>query len=354
MSRLLVAAVLLLTSFCVSSQAVTQPPPPPAPPPAPPLAPTPPIPPAPLAFAGDDVMMFLSPEFGGRSVVKGAPYAATVISETRQMLSDGNSIERKSTMKLYRDGQGRTRQEQSSGVVFINDVVAGKRYVLNTARKSAREVMGTPGLHVPPVPPVPPAPAEGAPPKPPPPSPPNLSADEARSWAEEMRRWAREFSERMRSEHGAGARDQRNAAEHVEVIRLHHADFDDLPKMALSPSLPMTMPAGPGTTSALGSRHFDGVPAQGTRTTWTIAAGRVGNKLPIEIASERWYSSELNVVVLSRHVDPRSGERIYRLEKIARDEPNAELFKVPTDFALKTTANPNPNPNPKPRDSERK
>ena len=290
------------------------------------------------------MMMSLSPEFGGRSVVKSAPYAATAVSETRQVLSDGNSIERTSTMKLYRDGQGRTRQEQSGGVVFINDVVAGKRYVLNTERKSAREVKGTPGLHVPPVPPVPPVPSatteaatavasHRA----------NLSADEARSWAEEMRRWAREFSERMRSEHGAAARDQRNAAEPIEVIRLHHADFDDLPKMALPPLLQtMPHPAGPGTTTALGNRSFDGVPAQGTRTTWTIAAGRVGNKLPIEIASERWYSPELNVVVLSRHADPRSGERIYRLENIVRGEPNAELFRVPADFALKTPANPNP------------
>ena len=114
----------------------------------------------------------------------------------------------------------------------------------------------------------------------------------------------------------------------------------------------MPYPAGPGTTSAIGNRNFDGVPAQGTRTAWTIAAGRVGNKLPIEIVSERWYSPELNVVVLSRHADPRSGERIYRLENIVRDEPNPELFTVPADFALKTSATPNPNP--LPRDSARK
>ena len=30
-------------------------------------------------------MLFLAPEFGGRSVVKGAPYAATAVNETRQV-----------------------------------------------------------------------------------------------------------------------------------------------------------------------------------------------------------------------------------------------------------------------------
>ena len=105
-------------------------------------------------------------------------------------------------------------------------------------------------------------------------------------------------------------------------------------------------PPGPGTTTSLGSRDFDGVRADGKKTTWTIAAGSIGNKLPIEIVSERWYSPELNVVVLTRHVDPRSGERIYRLENIRRDEPSAELFKVPADDSLKAA--------PAPRDVDRK
>ena len=203
MSKFFVAALMLMGSLCVSAQsvsaqAVTQRP-------APPTPPAPPAPPVPPAFvAGDDVMMSLSPEFGGRSVVKGAPYAATAVSEARQALSDGNSIERKSTVKLYRDGQGRTRQEQPGGVVFINDVVAGKRYVLNTQRKSAREVKGTPGLNVP----IPPTPHHPFPRSTLGRTPSHTAStaesqrDEARSWAEEMRRWAREFSERMRSEHG--------------------------------------------------------------------------------------------------------------------------------------------------------
>ncbi len=46
-------------------------------------------------------------------------------------------------------------------------------------------------------------------------------------------------------------------------------------------------------------------------------------------------------VIECRRIDtpcgPRSGERIYRLESIKREERNAELFKVPADFALKAS-----------------
>ena len=95
------------------------------------------------------------------------------------------------------------------------------------------------------------------------------------------------------------------------------------------------LPPDSGVTTSLGSRDFDGVRADGTKTAWTIPAGRVGNEKPIEIVAERWYSPELMIVVYSRHADPRSGERIYRLEGLKRDEPGADLFKLPTDFETK-------------------
>jgi hypothetical protein len=302
--------------------------------------------------AGDDVMMFVSSELGGRSLIKGAPYAATAINETRQVLNDGNRIERSSSSRLYRDSQGRTRQEQAGGAVFINDVVAGKGYVLNPQRQSARELRIPHRLQAPPVPPVPPvsavSPIAPTPPQPPKPHA-QMSPEEARSWGDEMRRWAREFTERMRGEqHSAREGDnvvisrsitRSDTAEgldmrtdHVEVIRMEdgRAPFPSMPSTAMLP------PPGPGITTLLGSREFDGVRAEGKKTTWTIPAGRIGNKLPIEIVSERWHAPDLNVVVYTRHADPRTGERIYRLEDIKREEPSAELFKVPAEYALKS------------------
>ena len=357
MSKVVVAACTLLASVAIRAQT-----------PAPPVPPVPLVPPVPPSFpvlaefgAGDDMMMFVSSELGGRSVMKGAPYAATAVNETRQMLNDGNRIERSSSIKLYRDSQGRTRQEQPGGTVFINDVVAGKRYVLNTQRRSARELR----VVVPPVPPVPPvAPIGAATPSPPPPQPSKphsqMSADEARSWAEDMRRWAREFTERVRGDrdersgertaerrvivtrNSTGAEPPRVVTDHVEVIHMHdgRAPLPPLPPMSMLP------PSGPGATTSLGGRDFDGVRADGKKTAWTIPAGQIGNKLPIEIVSERWHAPELNLVVFSRHADPRSGERIYRLENIKREEPSAELFKVPADIELKTA--------PAPRGAERR
>ncbi|MGZ9057858.1 MAG: hypothetical protein ACXW14_01295 [Burkholderiaceae bacterium] len=346
MSKVILAAWLLAASVVAHAQSVA--------PPAPPLSPVPPVPPtAPLPpvfpfGAGDDVMMFVSSELGGRSVIKGAPYAATAINETRQVLNDGNRIERSSSSRLYRDSQGRTRQEQAGGAVFINDVVAGKGYVLNPQRQSARELRISHRLQAPPVPPVPPVsavpPIGATPPQPPKPHA-QMSPEEARSWGDDMRRWARGMADRMRGEreerdvvtsrsivHSDTAEGLDMRTDHVEVIRMEdgRAAFPSMPSTAMLP------PPGPGTTTLLGSREFDGVRAEGKKTTWTIPAGRIGNKLAIEIVSERWHSPDLDVIVFTRHADPRTGERIYRLQNIKREEPSAELFKVPAEYALKS------------------
>jgi hypothetical protein len=64
-------------------------------------------------------------------------------TETTMVLQDGNHIRQTSSLRLYRDGEGRTRREQSLNsvgglasntnlppVVFINDPVAGVNYAL--------------------------------------------------------------------------------------------------------------------------------------------------------------------------------------------------------------------------------
>jgi len=52
-----------------------------------------------------------SARVGSSRVVKGAPYSAEVITEINQTLGDGNVISKKTTGAVYRDGEGRTRQE---------------------------------------------------------------------------------------------------------------------------------------------------------------------------------------------------------------------------------------------------
>jgi hypothetical protein len=105
--------------------------------------------------------------------------------------------------------------------------------------------------------------------------------------------------------------------------------------------LPDKPPVPPGPegeenvkTESLGKRTVEGVEAEGTRSVMTIPAGRVGNDRPLEVVDERWYSPELQVVVLSSHKDPFTGENVYRLTNITRAEPAASLFEVPADFKV--------------------
>lgn len=85
---------------------------------------------------------------------------------------------------------------------------------------------------------------------------------------------------------------------------------------------------------SLGRQTIEGVPADGTRSTTTIPAGQMGNELPVVIVSERWYSPDLQTVILSKRTDPRSGDTVTRLANISRAEPAHSLFEVPADYKL--------------------
>ena len=101
---------------------------------------------------GDSVnFRFMSSEMHFDSkIVRGAPYSAEAVTESIQMLADGNRITRTSKASLYRDSEGRTRRDQTLNhigpwatanepeqTVFINDPVAGTHYVLNPSKRPA-------------------------------------------------------------------------------------------------------------------------------------------------------------------------------------------------------------------------
>jgi hypothetical protein len=85
---------------------------------------------------------------------------------------------------------------------------------------------------------------------------------------------------------------------------------------------------------SLGTQMMEGVNARGDRRTSTIETGAIGNDRPIQIVSERWYSPDLQVDVMTRHSDPRMGEEITRLANINRSEPDPSLFQVPASYQL--------------------
>jgi len=49
---------------------------------------------------------------------------------------------------------------------------------------------------------------------------------------------------------------------------------------------------------------------------------------------ERWYSPDLQTVILEKRSDPRSGDYVYQWMNIVRAEPAASLFVVPPDFPI--------------------
>jgi hypothetical protein len=86
---------------------------------------------------------------------------------------------------------------------------------------------------------------------------------------------------------------------------------------------------------SLGVQIFEGVPAEVTRFTVTIPAGMEGNDQPFDIVSERWYSPDLQILLMGKRSDPRTGEMIYRLTNISRAELARSLFEAPADFTIK-------------------
>lgn len=254
-------------------------------------------------------LAFVVNEFGGRSeIVKNAPYTAEAVSESVQVLSDGNRIVRESRALLARDSFGRTRQEKKApgASIYIFDPIEGKSHALNPERRVAIRIPRVPAPPIPPEPPVPPAPPRGIAPTPEPRV--DLHPD-------------RPILRRP----GAGEEDVR-----VQVMRIGRGEGPVLgPPQALT--LPL-LPRGKGETRSLGTRDFGGVKAEGTQTTHTIAAGQIGNERPIVISTERWFSPELHIVVFAKTVDPRVGESSYRLVNLKREEPPAELFRVPPDY----------------------
>ena len=87
-------------------------------------------------------------------------------------------------------------------------------------------------------------------------------------------------------------------------------------------------------TEQLGVQNIEGVDCEGTRTVTTIPADAIGNERPIEIVYERWYSKDLQMIVYSKHSDPRFGEQTYRLTNINRSEPDPSLFEVPSGYKI--------------------
>jgi hypothetical protein len=187
------------------------------------------------------------------------------------VLADGNHIRQSSSVKVYRDSEGRTRREQSVNLnglgsntnmpqlVFINDPVSGMNYALNTKDRTGTRTTRTPGGRM------------------------GMGKNPAASAAPRGRRGA--------------------SGQNLKVEDLGH-------------------------------QTMDGVQVDGRRTTVTIPAAQMGNDQPIQIVTETWFSPDLQTMVLSKRSDPRSGETVTRMMNISRSDPPRMLFEPPADYKI--------------------
>lgn len=225
----------------------------------------------------------------GDKVVKGAPYAADAVTERLQTLSDGNRISHKNTSQVFRDADGRVRREQTFGMIgnwvsadrpqktiFINDPVAGTHYVLDPENQTATKMKTDKG-----------ALEKGV----------KVESGDAAVEDEDV------F---VAPAPGPGFRHTFRYKENAENTR----------------------------TESLGKQTMEGVEVEGSRRVTTIPEGEIGNERPIETVTEKWYSPELKVYVMTKHTDPRFGETTYRLTNIRRGDQDASLFQVPAGYKI--------------------
>ena len=225
---------------------------------------------------------------GGRGVAAmpipraetGKPFSATVTTQTVQTLLDGTHLSQTTTMLEYRDAEGRVRTETgpASGrgaepfkTIVIRDPVAGVMWRLNPATHSATKV------EMPIV-----STARGA------------RAGRAEVPVDPTVRMSQDVTQ-----HVILGRERNNST---------------------------------NVTEDLGTINVNGVPARGTRFTTVVPAGAIGNDREFRSVEERWFSSELNLLIKSVTTDPRFGTTTYELTNISRQAPEPSLFQVPTGF----------------------
>ena len=288
-------------------------------------------------YAQQDAKVIAEIAASNERTIKNAPFSAEAVSESVQVLADGNRIVRSSTSKLYRNSEGRFRREMSggSGGVFstnfnvgfgttILDPVVGHRVMLDSLSGTARVATLGSGQNVTIV-----RGTTGAP-----------LSEAQRVEMERKLSTARTLTEAQRAEYAAKAKEYEERAVELRTVS---------PAVAIAGSgHSIATLSGEGgfafatrsdtkydsKSEELGTRDIEGVSAEGTRRVTTIPEGAIGNERPIEIVYESWYSKELGLVVYSKHSDPRFGEQTYSVTNIVRSEPDPSLFTVPHGYKV--------------------
>ncbi|MGA9981640.1 MAG: hypothetical protein WBQ08_23690 [Candidatus Sulfotelmatobacter sp.] len=228
----------------------------------------------------------------GIRIMVGAPFSAEQESERSHVLADGTHVTQTSHVRMYRDSEGRTRNDgllpgesatsnRAPQMVQILDPVAKVRYRLDVQRQIAHRY----AFSVP-----------------------------------EERLWRIEPPQAEGPDQSAPARVERAPAQ-TAATQTRADETGETVRRKVS-------------RASLGTQTIEGIETAGTQTTITIPAGAEGNDRPIEIVCENWESPELKLQMLSKCTDPLHGDHTTRIVSIDRSEPDQSLFQVPADFRV--------------------
>jgi hypothetical protein len=229
----------------------------------------------PPPFGGPMELMGFEGMHGGKTV-KGAPFSATATSETTETLQDGSVIHRTSQVTMYRDSQGRSRHEATfTGFGPLSASGAPKKMVMISDPVA--------GVHI-------------------------MLDDEQKV--------------------------AHKSALHVHAEGSSNEKSDPAFEGRMQERMQQEEAAGLLKKESLGTQTINGVVAEGTRTTRIIPVGQIGNEKALQVVSERWYSTDLQIVLKSTRTDPRTGTTTYTVTTIQRTEPAATLFVVPAGYSV--------------------
>jgi hypothetical protein len=264
---------------------------------------------APTAYPPDApiaAVMTSSPFLGagaGHAVygVQGSPFSADMDYEFTQVLAGDNHIHRESHGKIFRDGEGRIRNEIEPETprgpsvlmttITINDPVSQTVITWHPHAVPKSAVVNHVVVY-----------KDGA---------------------------GRENGVGFAADNSpaSGSGSSRPPAEMLELLRSLH------PAQSTIPAATRQHPAL--LREDLGEKEIEGFMASGIRYSNTTPAGKIGNEKPMVTVNEIWWSKDLKAVLVSIYDDPQSGRRTMRLTNIQVGEPDSQLFQIPPDYTIR-------------------
>jgi hypothetical protein len=232
---------------------------------------------------------------GGGMVGMGAarpniPFSGVVKSSFEQKLADGNAIHRVTLTHQARDSAGRTMTEMAEGCVLGADGQKHERLSVSVNDPVARTSLNW-----------------------------QVGADDQPKVVHVFHQPELKAA---------------NSSQSAKRPEPTAAELEQQQKMMKAAQAQALLTRKETRTEDLGVKDFNGVSAQGSRTTRTIPAGEEGNDQPLVVVNETWRSKELGVVVMSIRDDPRTGRNVTEFEELTRGEPDPGLFAPPAGYTV--------------------